>query len=70
MPASRKGGQRKVKVGVSLDPALHAWAVARVGPGKEFSTLTHAIERGLALLREREAGIEAGEAPRAPRARR
>lgn len=44
----------KVKVGVSLDRSLHAWAMARVGPGKKFSTLTHAIERGLALLIEEE----------------
>lgn len=49
----------KVKVGVSIDPDLHAWAVARVGPGKEFSTLTHAIERGLALLAEREEQMRA-----------
>lgn len=51
--------RRKVKVGVSLDPLLHAWAMARVGPGKEFSTLTHAIERGLALLQARDVELRA-----------
>lgn len=51
-PRAKKG--KKIKVGVSLDPLLHAWAIARVGPGKEFSTLTHALERGLALLAERD----------------
>lgn len=53
MPRPGSSG-KKIKVGVSLHPSLHAWAMARVGPGKEFSTLTHALERGLATLAELE----------------
>jgi hypothetical protein len=43
-----------VKVGISLDPSLHAWALDRIGEGREFATLTHALERGLAALRTQE----------------
>lgn len=36
---------------MTLDPDLYAWLAARAGPGKEFASLTHGIERGLAALR-------------------
>lgn len=45
---------RKVKIGVSIAPALHEWVVHRVGAGAEFASVSHAVERGIALLIERE----------------
>ena len=54
MARPRASHEPKVKVGISLDPVLHAWAVARVGEGRMFATMTHAIERGLARLRDEE----------------
>lgn len=47
---------KKIGVSVTLDPALYAWAKERTGAGKQFANLSHAIERGLALLQEHEAG--------------
>lgn len=44
-----------MKIGVAIDPDLYAWAAARAGPGKQFASFTHAIERGLALLAHQEA---------------
>lgn len=47
--------RRKVKTGVSLDPGLYAWVLARVGPGRRFSSVTHALECGIVALQERDA---------------
>lgn len=49
-----QGNGKKVKVGVSLDPDLYAWVVERTGPGKQYSSITHALERGIATLRDEE----------------
>lgn len=51
-PSSPSGP--KEKKSVSIDRDLLRWVDGRVGPGKEFSSLSHAVERGLALLRDRE----------------
>lgn len=56
MPRPRHGStSRKEKLSITMDPELYAWVEARAGPGKEFSSLSHAIERGIASLRDSEA---------------
>ena len=47
----QKTGRRKVKTGVTIDPELFEWIQEKIKT-KEFSNLTHAVERGLFLLRE------------------
>jgi len=44
--------QRKIKTGITLDPELYNWVQEKVKT-KEFSSMTHAIERGLVLLRQK-----------------
>lgn len=44
----------KVKVSFTMDPDLHEWIMGRVGPGKQFANLSHALERAVYLMRERE----------------
>lgn len=51
----REHGQ-KVQISVTISPELYEWAYERVGPGEQFKDFTHAIERGLQCLREREEG--------------
>jgi hypothetical protein len=46
----------KKKVSVTPSPELLAWVMERVGDGKEFASVTHAVERGWAVLREIEEG--------------
>lgn len=58
-----KHGQ-KAKVTITPSRELLAWVVERVGDGREFASITHAVERGWAILREREAIILAREAER------
>ena len=47
----QKSGRRKVKTGVTIDPELFEWVQKKIKT-KEFNNLTHAVERGLYLLRE------------------
>ena len=42
--------RRKIKKSVTIDPELYNWVLEKVKT-REFSSLTHAIERGLILLR-------------------
>ena len=44
--------KRKIKTGITLDPEMYEWIQSKIKT-KEFSTLTHAVERGLMLLREK-----------------
>ena len=44
--------KRKIKTGITLDPDMYEWIQSKIKT-KEFSTLTHAVERGLMLLREK-----------------
>jgi len=46
-----KVSERKIKTGITLDPELFKWVQSKIKT-KEFSNLTHAVERGLHLLRE------------------
>lgn len=54
--AERKPGPTKGRVNATPDKELLAWVKARTGPGKEFSSVTHAIERGWLILKEIEEG--------------
>lgn len=40
-------GQPKIKVGVTLDADLLGWIRARTGPGLQFSSISHGIERAI-----------------------
>lgn len=44
--------RRKIKTGVTIDPDLFDWIQSKIKT-KEFSNLTHAVERGLILLKEK-----------------
>lgn len=44
-----RGSRPKVKIGISLDPDLYEWIVARTGTGGEFASISHAIERSVYL---------------------
>jgi Arc/MetJ-type ribon-helix-helix transcriptional regulator len=43
--------RHKIKTSITIDPELYTWVQSKIET-KEFSNLTHAIERGLILLRE------------------
>lgn len=53
MPPSR-AARPKVKIGVSIDAELYEWVLQRIGPGGEFASVSHALERALAAY-QREA---------------
>ncbi len=42
----------KIKTGVTIDPELFEWVQIRIKT-KDFSNLTHAVEKGLFLLKEK-----------------
>jgi Arc/MetJ-type ribon-helix-helix transcriptional regulator len=44
--------RHKIKTSITIDPELYTWVQSKIET-KEFSNLTHAIERGLILLREK-----------------
>ena len=44
--------RRKIKTSITLERELYEWIQSRVKT-KEFSNLTHAVERGLILLKEK-----------------
>ena len=46
-----KISQHKVKTGITLDPELFEWIQSKI-KAKEFANLTHAVEKGLFLLKE------------------
>jgi hypothetical protein len=43
--------RRKIKTSITLDPDLYNWVQSKV-ESKEFANLTHAVERGLILLKK------------------
>lgn len=47
-----KSDRHKVKTGVTIDPDLFDWVQSKI-ESKEFANLTHAIEKGLLLLKEK-----------------
>ena len=44
--------RRKMKTSITLDKELYNWVQSKIET-KEFSSLTHAVERGLLELRNR-----------------
>ena len=44
--------KRKIKTGITLDPDMYEWIQSKIKT-KEFSCVTHAVERGLVLLRQK-----------------
>lgn len=46
-----KISRHKVKTSITLDPDLYSWITERV-ESKEFANLTHAVERGIILLKK------------------
>lgn len=50
-------GPAKTKLSVTPATTLVEWVDSRVGPGRPFATMTHAVEVGLTLLREHEEGV-------------
>jgi hypothetical protein len=51
MPRGRMGSEKpKEKISISIDAELYDWVAKRTGPGKEFSSISHAMERGIASL--------------------
>jgi Arc/MetJ-type ribon-helix-helix transcriptional regulator len=49
-PPPRPHG-KKIRSTVTISPDLYAWVEARTGSGREFGSISHAVERGLAALR-------------------
>lgn len=58
MPRKAKAPAQGTKRKISITPApeLAAWVLDRSGAGKQFASFTHAVERGLVLLKEHEEG--------------
>ncbi len=44
--------KKKIKTGVTLDPDLFYWVQSKIKT-KDFSNITHAVEKGLYLLKEK-----------------
>ena len=49
--ARPKISRHKVKTSVTIDPEIFNWVQEKIKT-REFSNLTHAVERGLYLLRK------------------
>ncbi len=43
--------RKKIKTSITLDPDLYKWIQSKI-KSKEFANLTHAVERGLILLKK------------------
>lgn len=58
MPKVAKGAKhgRKHRLTASVSPALYQWVQERTGEGGPFASVSHAVERGFALLKEHEEG--------------
>ena len=44
--------RHKIKTSITIDPELYQWVQSQIKV-KEFANLTHAIERGLILLKKK-----------------
>lgn len=47
--------RRKIKTGLTIDPELFDWAQSKIKT-KDFSSLSHAVNKGLLLLKEKMEG--------------
>ena len=43
--------RNKVRVAISMNPDLHEWLQARIGPDKRFGSMTHAIETAVTRMK-------------------
>ena len=46
-----KKDRKKIKTGITLDPTLYEWVQSRI-ESKDFSTLSHAVNKALFLLKQ------------------
>ena len=51
-----KGSKRDKKRHATVSPSLYEWGEKRTGEGAAFGSISHAVERGFALLKEHEEG--------------
>lgn len=56
MPIPPRGTRhgKKVKLAITLAPELHEWLTEQTVTGGRYASMSHAIERALVLMRERE----------------
>jgi hypothetical protein len=47
--------RRKIKTGITIDPDLFEWVQSKIEI-KDFSTLSHAVNKALLLLKEKMEG--------------
>lgn len=52
MARPKKTSRHKVKTSITLEPELFDWIQSKVEL-KEFANITHAVEKGLLLLRDK-----------------
>ena len=50
MVRPKKTSRRKVKTSITLEPELFDWIQSKIET-KEFANITHAIEKGILLLK-------------------
>lgn len=43
----------KRRVAISMDPDLFEWLEERIGPNKQFGSMTHAVETAVLRMKER-----------------
>ena len=53
----------KVKIGISIDPQLYEWLLQRTGAGREFASISHAVERSVAQYQAKKRDDEGGLPP-------
>jgi len=52
MGRPKKTSRHKVKTSITLEPELFDWIQSKV-ESKEYANITHAVEKGLLLLKEK-----------------
>jgi hypothetical protein len=48
MSARKKAPKRRLAI--SIDPSMYAWLEDRVGPGRPYGSMTHAIETAVQAM--------------------
>ena len=54
VPGRRTMGVKTRKFSVTISEDLLAWVEARIGNGREFASISHALERGIVALQKAE----------------
>jgi len=52
MARPKKTSRHKIKTSVTLEPELFDWIQSKI-ESKEFANITHAVEKGLLLLKDK-----------------